>query len=129
MRAHLVDCADCRATTNGTFGWPRRSAGGAARERAAGARASAWRRARPARRPARWLALAATAAPAPSCCWLVRRAARPRTRSRGAAAAPGSQLLVYEVAEGAALAQPVGAELRAGSGLAFAYANISTSGA
>ena len=51
--------------------------------------------------------------------------AHPPLQARGTAAAPGSQLLVYEVARGRAAAVRPASSIRADSALAFAYANIS----
>jgi hypothetical protein len=126
MRAHLVDCAECRthydrhlhlAAVDPQAALPRRERLGRGLGLASPAAAS-----RPARRG---IMLAAFAAAACAFVLVAAGLLRPTAESqpRGGGVSPGSQLLVYEVPRGAP-ARQAGAQIRADSALAFAYANI-----
>jgi hypothetical protein len=125
MRAHLVDCGDCRghyerhlrlAAVDPQAAVPRRERLARGLGLAAASSGPVTTR--------RWFAFAATAAAACTVALLV--IGLPRTSSdsqpRAGGVTPGSQLLVYELTAGG-VRQAV-SELRAGSALAFAYANI-----
>jgi hypothetical protein len=122
LRAHLVDCADCRShydrhlllaavDPEATLSRPLRLG------RGLGLAPSA-----PTRRGG-WLALAG--ATAVTAVVLLVAGVRPPLgfQARGAGAKPESQLLVYELPTGSS-ARPLGDELRRDSGLAFAYVNV-----
>lgn len=124
MRVHLVSCADCRAYYERHLRLARvdpQAALPAGERLARGLGLSPPRPDGRSRR--RWLALAAAATTCAVGLLAVGRGGAPADPQPRGGAAPGSQLLVYEVAKEAA-AHPVGAELRADRGLAFAYANI-----
>jgi len=123
MRLHLVDCADCRAYYDRhlRLALVDPQAALPANERLARGLGLSPRLPAGGRRG--WMALAATVATCAVVLLAVSRGGESAAPQPRGGAAPGSQLLVYEVAKGRP-AQPVGAELRADSGLAFAYANI-----
>ena len=128
MRAHLVECGDCRdryerhlqlAAMDPQAALPRD-------ERLALGLGLASRPAPNAAR--RWFALAVSAAAASAFVLLAFGARRnpPLSQTRGASATPGSQLLVYDVGrEPAASVRQISSSVRADGALAFAYANIS----
>jgi hypothetical protein len=124
MRVHLVSCDDCRAYYDRHLSLARldpQAALPAAERLARGLGLSPPRLGGRDRR--RWLALAAAATACAVGVLVVARGGEPTEPQPRGGAAPGSQLLVYEVAKGTAT-HPVGAELRADRALAFAYANI-----
>jgi hypothetical protein len=120
MRTHLVSCADCRAHYDRHLHLAAVDPQGAIPRRERLARGLGL--AAPAREPRRWVLLAGSAVAACAFAFAM-FGTRPAVQSRGAQTRPGSQLLVYAVTEGSAA--PVVSEVRAGSELAFAYANIS----
>lgn len=121
MRLHLVDCADCRADYDRHLGLAVMDPSAAlpAIDRLArGLGLPARRRAAPG-----WLAFAVGAAACAAALLAVGLGRSPGGLQPRGGAAPGSQLLVYDVANGKP-AQSVVSELRPDSRLAFAYANI-----
>jgi hypothetical protein len=125
LRAHLPACAACRDYYDRHLRLAELDPAGALPMRA---------------RLARGLGLAATPAAAPRRLMLLsgalalgiaaltvglgsRPGLREQVQARGGAAAPGSQLLVYELANDKP-PHPVTSEVRGDSALAFAYANV-----
>jgi hypothetical protein len=124
MRVHLVDCADCRAYYDRHLCLARIDPQAALPAGERLARGLGLAPPGPDRRGRRrWLVLAAAATTCAVGLLAVGRGGAPADPQPRGGAAPGSQLLVYEVAKETA-AHPVGTELRADRGLAFAYANI-----
>jgi hypothetical protein len=124
MRAHLVDCGDCRGHYERHLRLAAVDPQAAVPRRERLARGLGLGHAPPAPvATRRWFAFAATAA-ACAVALLVIGLPRmsPDSQPRAGAVTPGSQLLVYELTDGG-VRQAV-SELRAGSALAFAYANI-----
>jgi hypothetical protein len=123
MRMHLVGCGDCRAYYDRHLRLAHVDPQAALPAAERLARGLGLSPPGPGGRGRRgWLALAAAATCAVGFLAVGRGGAPADPQPRGGVA-PGSQLLVYEVAKETA-AHPVGAELRADGGLAFAYANI-----
>jgi hypothetical protein len=124
MRAHLVGCADCRGYYDRHLRLALVDPGAALPAGERLARGLGLAPERPGGRGRRrWLALAAATATCAVALLTIGRVRAPADPQPRGGAAPGSQLLVYEVAKGQQ-ARPVVAALRADSGLAFAYANI-----
>ena len=127
MREHLVTCADCRDHYERHLHLVALDPGGALPRDERLARGLGLPPADAAKRvSARWLGLAFSASVA--CAFalmIVAGRQHPALQARGAAAAPGSQLLVYEVTGGRSAAVRPASSIHADSALAFAYANIS----
>jgi hypothetical protein len=123
MRVHLVGCAACRAYYDRHLWLARVDPQAALPPGDRLARGLGLSPPRLGRSRRRWLVLAAAAAACAVGVLAVGRGGAPGEPQPRGGATPGSQLLVYEVSKGTAT-HPVGTELRADRGLAFAYANI-----
>jgi hypothetical protein len=118
MRGHLVICDWCRGYYDRHLRLARVDPVGARSPRDRLARGLGLSSAAP--KP-RWGMFAAAAAAACTLALAVGLHRRPDLQPRGTA--PGSQLLVYQLAPGQT-PRPVVSQIRADAGLAFAYANI-----
>jgi len=124
MRAHLVDCGDCRGHYERHLRLAAVDPQAAVPRRERLARGLGLATAPPAPvKTRRWFAFAATAAACAAALLVIALPRRsPDSQPRAGAVTPGSQLLVYELT-GGGVRQAV-SEVRGGSALAFAYVNI-----
>jgi hypothetical protein len=121
MRGHLVACEPCRGYYDRHLLLATVDPDGARPMRDRLARGLGFSLARP--QPRRWPVLATAGALAAACALVLMVAPRRSTEFEPRSAAPGSQLLVYELTPGES-PRPVISQIHADAGLAFAYANI-----